>query len=76
MRVKLKFLKKSEAVNLLGQRLSDKSMLHDMFIRYFYVWERFATRKRKPGWAEDLSARVMQLEKELMRRKLLASSEA
>jgi len=37
MRVKLRFLKKSEAANLLAERMEDRSMSHDLFIRYFGV---------------------------------------
>jgi len=54
MRVRLNFLKKSEAMRLLGDRLRDKKMSHDLWIRYFSVWERH-TRKRAPKRTEELA---------------------
>ena len=70
MRVKLRFLKKSEAANLLAERMEDRSMSHDLFIRYFGVYTEFTSRKRVPGWAEKLVERVELLEKEYRRQTL------
>jgi len=71
MRVKLKFPTKSEAARLLGQRLEDPSMPHDLFLEYFKVYEDFTSRKRQPGWAEKLCERVERLEKAFKRRILV-----
>jgi hypothetical protein len=64
MRPKLKFLTKSEVVSLLAERLEDRTVPADLWLRYVKVWDEFTSRKRVPGWAEKLIQRVERIERD------------